>query len=299
MTSLAIIAGCAAALFSKNKYPVFQIAISAGVIWQFCWFMRMADAGCYEVFTSYDYSETKFSLFCMLPDLLRLFAYIAACLVALALGMKQLEKYKHIAEKFWFIPTAVYGLSVVTNLLKYILYDLFNFWFGFSEIVFDFVFLIGVTAFILFMEPVKINMGSRNTSYNAAGNAAVSGNTGANTTAQPVNAQAGYCDMVKHVLLLLFTFGIWQCIWIYKTTELLNCIQDEPPRNPTTKLLLCIFVPFYIVYWMYKHAQYIDKFAAAKGVHSDIAVLCLVLEFFVPIVPPIVMQDKINNIVKA
>ena len=108
-----------------------------------------------------------------------------------------------------------------------------------------------------------------------------------------------YCDLVKHILLLLFTFGIWYFVWIYRMTGYLNCVEDEPPRDPTKKLLLCIFVPFYSIYWVYRSAQRIDKLAAEKGVASDLSTLCLILAIFVGIIPPILMQEKINTIIKA
>ena len=60
-----------------------------------------------------------------------------------------------------------------------------------------------------------------------------------------------------------------------------------------------MFVPFYSIYWTYKSAQRIDKLAASAGVTSDLAVACLILEIFIPLIPPILMQDKINKIVEA
>ena len=39
--------------------------------------------------------------------------------------------------------------------------------------------------------------------------------------------------------------------------------------------------------------------AAAKGISSDMATLCLILAIFVPIIPPILLQDKMNNIATA
>ena len=107
---------------------------------------------------------------------------------------------------------------------------------------------------------------------------------------------SAYCSLVKHILLLLFTFGIWYLIWIYRTTENLNCLEDEPPRNPATKLLLCMFVPFYSIYWVYKSAQRIDRLSAMAGRPSDSATLCLILAIVIGIVPPILMQDKINSL---
>lgn len=113
-----------------------------------------------------------------------------------------------------------------------------------------------------------------------------------------INSEA-YYDMAKHVLLLLLTCGIYMYVWIYRMTKYTNDVPGEEYRDPTKKLLLCMFVPFYSVYWIYKTAQRIDKLAAAKGVQSDIATLCLILALFVGIVPPIIMQDKMNHVVTA
>ena len=105
--------------------------------------------------------------------------------------------------------------------------------------------------------------------------------------------------LVAHVLLLLFTCGIWHMIWIYRTTRYLNCTPGEPYRNPGTKLLLCLLIPFYAIYWVYQSAKRIDRLAQSVCINSDLAVACLILEIFVPLIPPILMQDKINKIVAA
>jgi len=109
----------------------------------------------------------------------------------------------------------------------------------------------------------------------------------------------GYIDIVTHVLLCLFTFGIWQYIWIHRTTAYLNKIPNAEQYNPTSKLLLCIFVPFYSIYWVYKHGQKIDMLSRMKNPHySDMATTFLILGIFVSIVAYIMMQDKINIISK-
>ena len=106
-----------------------------------------------------------------------------------------------------------------------------------------------------------------------------------------------YCSLGKHIVLCLFTFGIWYLIWTYRTTKYLNKAPNAVYYNPTSKLLLCMFVPFYSIYWFYKHGQRIDSFSKAKGLnHSDMATLCLILGIFIPIVACILMQDKINTI---
>ena len=110
------------------------------------------------------------------------------------------------------------------------------------------------------------------------------------------NIDDAYISLGKHICLLLFTFGIWQMIWIHKTTKITNASKRGEYRNPTTKLLLCLFVPFYMIYWTYITAQRIDEIAKDNDVQSDIGTICLVLAIFVGIVPPILMQDKINKI---
>ena len=113
---------------------------------------------------------------------------------------------------------------------------------------------------------------------------------------KPLTLFDGYCDMTKHVLLLLFTFGIWQYLWIYRTTEYLNAAFDGQKRNPATKLLLCMFVPFYYIYWVYQSAKRIDALARQNGVASDISSVSTVLAIFIGFVPPILMQSKLNQI---
>lgn len=108
-----------------------------------------------------------------------------------------------------------------------------------------------------------------------------------------------YISLGAHICLLLFTFGIWQFIWIYKSTKFTNAVRDEEYRNPTTKLLLCLFIPFYTIYWIYKTAKRVDKIARKRNVPSDIGTLCLVLAIFIPIVPPILIQSKINEAITS
>ena len=106
-----------------------------------------------------------------------------------------------------------------------------------------------------------------------------------------------YCGMAKHILLCLFTFGIWYLIWIYRATKYLNRAPEGEQYNPKNKLLLCLFVPFYQIYWFYKHGQKLDSFMKAKKVNgSDMATLCLILGIFIPIVACILMQDKFNQL---
>ncbi len=111
--------------------------------------------------------------------------------------------------------------------------------------------------------------------------------------------ESAFIGMAMHVVLLFVTCGIWYLIWIYRTTEALNCVPGEAVRNPATKLLLCMFIPFYSIYWVYQSAQRIDKLFAANGLPGDSAMLCLILAIVLGVVAPIIMQDKINRIAEV
>jgi len=96
-----------------------------------------------------------------------------------------------------------------------------------------------------------------------------------------------YCGIGIHIILLLFTFGIWYCIWIYRIIQYFNHTPSREQYKPATKILLSMVIPFYAIYWMHKHRRLIDLFA--KSPHSqwfDFAILCLL---FVPAIVCILM----------
>lgn len=120
-----------------------------------------------------------------------------------------------------------------------------------------------------------------------------------NVPASSAAYSKSYQSLVPHVLLLLFTRGIYYLVWIYRTTDSLNACKNEEYRTPVNKLLLCMFVPFYSIYWTYKSAHRIDMLGYEKGIQGETATLNLILSLFVPILPPILMQSKLNSVIMA
>ena len=106
-----------------------------------------------------------------------------------------------------------------------------------------------------------------------------------------------YNSIGKHIFWTLITAGIWHLIWVFHVTKNLNRVAGIETRKPWAELLLYIFLPFYSVYWYYKTAEYVDAFAAEKGKKSNLAILSLVFGLVFPVVPYVVLQDKINLIV--
>lgn len=109
--------------------------------------------------------------------------------------------------------------------------------------------------------------------------------------------QGGYhVDVVKLIILCIVTCGIYEFYWIYKVTEFTNQDGGEY-RNPTNKLLLCLFVPFYFLYWIYVTCKKIETMSAQRGVPSnDVTVLALVFYFVFSPVTVVVMQSSINKL---
>lgn len=108
-----------------------------------------------------------------------------------------------------------------------------------------------------------------------------------------------YVGMVKHILLSLFTLGIYNCIWTYKTTEALNCGKNAI-QSGAKKLILCIFVPFYRIYWYYNQSKRLENLMKEKDVAAqDFAIVTLILAIFVPVVAAgAFLQVKINEYAK-
>lgn len=99
----------------------------------------------------------------------------------------------------------------------------------------------------------------------------------------------------QHVLLVLLTGGIWNAIWAFRMTELCNHSRFEK-RGRIGCMLLYYFVPFYYIYWNYQTAKRIDSLSWEAGQRSDLAIISLILSILVKVVPPILIQDKVNAI---
>lgn len=211
-------------------------------------------------------------------------------LFAVAVFTNAMPQLRQTTAGLWFVPAI---LVVVSALVTPLVYSIV---FGFSILGSSFLWNVFRAAAFLFAALWIMDVDCMPWEYRPA-NTAPAGRPGSATYYGSAEYGEGYCGLVKHILLLLFTFGIWSLIWIYRTTRYLNCVEDEEQRNPTAQLLLCMFVPFYVIFWTYKSAQRIDKLAAGRGIPSDISMLCLILAIFVGVVPFILMQDKMNAIV--
>ena len=212
-------------------------------------------------------------------------------LIALVMTTEYLPQAKALVEKIWFAPailSVIGGLIAMFGSMRY------------GRVTFvSFIWFLAEAAAMLLCGfwlafPERDIAEVFATAKTKAGAVAAAGET---TVAEA--EVDGYCDLFKQVLLMSITFGIWYYIWIFRMTRYLNRVGGEEKRTPVNQLLLCLFVPFYMVYWTYKSAQRVDKLAAAVGVESRISTLCLILAAMVPMVAPILIQNKVNEVISV
>jgi len=109
----------------------------------------------------------------------------------------------------------------------------------------------------------------------------------------------GYRNIVKFIVLILITLGIYGLVWIFKTTEQLDELEtSEAPRNPWWTLALYMFLPGYRIYWFYKYSRKIDVLCKEVGQQSDQATVTGILAVLAPVLLPMVMmQERLNALV--
>ena len=120
--------------------------------------------------------------------------------------------------------------------------------------------------------------------------------TADNASKQNAEHAAGYFALLPHVLLMIFIGWVWQYVWIARVTKYLN-ERALFNRSVAAEILLCIFIPYYNVFFIYKAAQAIDEIGAPYN-KGNIATMCLIFQIFTGIVSPILMQKKINDIIE-
>ena len=302
-------------ILKENKMTL--VGFGLNVVSAFCYFVVGFFDNQYFVHTYYSYNSYRegFNLLASFPALWEVLAFAVVAAVVAVGCVPALAKYKEQVAKLWFVPgIAVISVPVVALLVRVMVlgFDGGN-WASYRYFMINFLqilvqLMIAAIAIYVGMKAngkVEAKLSELKTSGTTtvqAGTAPQSNNATAAapaaSTVAPVVHPNGYIEMVKHILLLIFTFGIWNFIWVYKTTDYLNCVEGEEYKSPTTQLLLCMFVPFYVIYWTYLYAKRIDKLGAQRGVESDITLICLLFAVFFYLLAPIFMQDKLNNIVK-
>lgn len=112
-----------------------------------------------------------------------------------------------------------------------------------------------------------------------------------------IKLKRGYFGMSKHVLMTALLSLVWHYIWVYRTSEYLDC-ADGRKGKAVGHLLLYIFIPFYYIRWFYKHGQVISERETALGEEvGDLNKGMTTFAAFMPFVGSVIMQNRINALV--
>lgn len=302
----------AVVLFMNKKSILPAIAAGIIAIWDLYYLFYGFTWNRYSVQIASNYWNSDdyiFNLFCFLPAFLLTMASVIFALYVVGCSIEQCSRYKEKIKNIWFVPAAIYLLSRVLHVMLYYAVPQWNggySLFYFSSLLEIIATVIGFACACLWivnsektetLQRIEYTCEELEMSEYQIDEMKKTVDTEAVAAVQPKVYPDGYCEMIKHILLLVFTLGIWNYVWIYRTTRFLNCVKGEEQRSELNQLLLCLFVPFYVIYWVYKSAQRIDKLAAQRGIESDLTMISLLFAIFIYILAPIFMQDKINNIV--
>ena len=254
------------ALFSRDRGQLATIAFGFLALVMLVIFIRGLFVHAYSVmryhysYYSYETSvEYEFSFLLFLAALARLGAYLLLALLAFNNFMQN----DRSLNRFWYLPALLMGVCFILTLLA----SIGN---GLESIL---AANLAVLATPILITPFLFS-------------------------ALWITGQEpeGYYSVARHLALTIFTFGLWYVVWVWHTTRHLNKVDNFEKRGPTAALLLCLFLPFYSVYWNYASAQRTDRLAKQNGVESKLDVLCLVLGLVIGFLPSILMQEKFNRI---
>lgn len=75
-----------------------------------------------------------------------------------------------------------------------------------------------------------------------------------------------YEDITACVIISVFTFGLYQLVWLHRICKKIRLLAGEP-KNCGKELALIALVPFYILYWMHSRGAKIKENAKKLNIH--------------------------------
>lgn len=196
-------------------------------------------------------------------------------------GLMQANPEKY--QKIWYLPAAVYAAAFIGYLLEgfsgYGFFAINVIKNIFQTIIFS-AGLLGLSMWVCYPDGLpREQFGDDGVTDSFSGD--------------------GYCGIIKHLLLSTLTLGIWQLMWLHRTTRYLNQVEGHERMKPSTQVIAGLFVPFYLTYWTYKNAMKLDDLSRQYGYTFKLTLPCLALKVLSPlniILPSMVMQERINTI---
>ena len=221
------------------------------------------------------------------------------------------EFTKKLNQAYIIVPAVLLGVEILAEISYYSFTNILTLVVEFAAMI-----ILGIIIYLEYCGNKQDSCGTDaagnfgSAAANVSGNATAYGQNGSSSgsasTAAPNPNYApdpeGFLSIVKLVVLGIVTFGIYIYIWIYRTNEFISKRTPLALQSGSgVQVVLCLFVPFYVLYWLYKQCKAIDDFkarATGRG-GDDLSIICLILSIFgFGIVAYALMQDQINKVVK-
>ena len=246
-------------------------------------FTAIAAVGLIAFFSGYswgwyqpNWTHSQVRFFCLLPGLLMLLGWLGVASLGAMLYAGKFPAFGDVLRKYWYVPALAFAVAfAVTLLVGFVLAVMGpHYWPGFEEFA---------SLRTLLWAGFALCLGLRAAGYEELPSRAVGG------SAETVK----YTSPALLLFLTVITLGIWMLVWIWKTTAALAPYEDKHPRKPWLETLLCLLLPFYMVYWFYTTAQ-LSAVAADGEKDRHFTTLILVMSCLLTPIAMLLLQDKLN-----
>ena len=289
---LSIVGFCAVGVILLAKSDHILLPIGAAVIAASCLFL------CIEEFFYLLWQLQLYYYFSGSPYIayifLNLLTLLGWALPAAAGFIKEKALFHRITLAFLILPAAIFLLEILITLICGG-FTAGNFFIS----LFKSVLMAVVGLSVLCNDGVPAAAPHRKQPRPGAAQAA----PGTQTSGQARTTVPGEKDysigIVLFIVLCIVTFGIYVFIWIYRVSEYLGKVLGREQFSPGVEVVLCLFVPFYIIYWVYKQSKALDEAHRMRGNYgnTDLSIVSLLLTIFgLGIVAYALMQDQVNKL---
>ena len=196
------------------------------------WYARM------QTYSSYGISDTS-SYFAknIVLYILDFGCYITliAAVVFLIIAIK--KKQSSDSRVSFAIPICIFIINLIINGLYFLILIIFGYSSMLISTIANIIFCATMVVYSAYLESRDVVIENK-TNF-------VPNPQGANNSFQN-NIDYNFMNMGigVHFILTIITCGIWNYIGIFKITRYLSSLDNNYYRDPVTKLLLCMFVPF-------------------------------------------------------
>jgi hypothetical protein len=96
------------------------------------------------------------------------------------------------------------------------------------------------------------------------------------------------------IFLSLVTLGIYYFVWIYKISSKLKRLGIQQ-QDPTTTVVLAIFIPFYVLFWLYKTGEQVYQLQRSRQTENNASLYIVLALFGLSIVALALIQKDLND----